>query len=67
MVVTGTELAMKRGATIGEVFDEKQAVIDRLTAENARLRNALMEYGHHKTGCKIDPCDCGILALLRLP
>jgi len=33
--------------------------------EIKRLRKALGEYGHHKPRCKIDPCDCGILAALK--
>ena len=59
-----TEIAMSNGVTIGEVLDAKQAIIARLKDDNRLLREALLEYGHHKPRCDIDKCDCGIIYIL---
>jgi hypothetical protein len=42
--------------------------VERLTAENERLRNAVWYYGEHTIKCTIrdgEKCDCGFLELLK--
>jgi len=46
-------------------IDALAGMVNKEQAENKRLREALGEYGHHKPRCKLDPCDCGILAALK--
>ena len=42
-----------------------QAKLKALEDRVRELEDGLREYGHHGVGCKLDPCDCGILALLK--
>jgi hypothetical protein len=50
------------------IIENPWAEIDRLEAENAKLRAALCTYGRHKHPCAIfitdGRCDCGLEAAL---
>lgn len=60
--LTFPEDATELDCTCGDVLEQKNAEINRLTGERAVLQGALLTYGHHTSACRWNggfDCTCG--------